>query len=215
MHSVYRNIFRVISPFFRQKRLAQFEAYIRPTPRDTMLDVGGTTTMWEESALPLAQVHVLNLDPQWIQREKAAAMPVLPVVGNALILPAADSTYDIVFSNSVIEHVGTWENQIQFAAEVRRAGKRLWIQTPAREFFFEPHYLTPFVHWLPKPMQRHILRYVTVWGWLNRPTQAGVDEILAEIRLLTHAEMKMLFPDCEILREVVGGMTKSYIAYRR
>lgn len=214
MPTVYRKIFGLISPLFRQKRLEQFEARIRPSIQDTMLDVGGTTAMWEEADLSIAQVHVLNLDPQWIQREKPSTIAIRPLVGNALGLPMPNSEYDIVFSNSVIEHVGTWENQLQFAAEVRRTGKRLWIQTPAREFFIEPHYLTPFIHWLPKPTQRQLLRYFSVWGWLNRPTPQAVADMVDEIRLLSHAEMKVLFPDCDILEEKLWGMTKSYIAVR-
>lgn len=214
MPTLYRTIFQVISPIFRRKRLAQFEAYVRPTPRDTMLDIGGTARMWEGETLPLEQVHVLNLDAFWVQTGPSALTSIVPMVGNALALPVADDAFDIVFSNSVIEHVGTWENQLQFAAEARRAGKRLWIQTPAREFFMEPHYITPFVHWLPKSVQRKVLRHFSVWGWLTRPSQEIVAETVDEIRLLTHAEMKVLFPDCEILRERVGGMTKSYIAYR-
>jgi SAM-dependent methyltransferase len=214
MPTVYRQIFGLISPLFRQKRLAQFEELLKPSPDDIMLDVGGATAMWENSPPSVAQVHILNLDPQWIQQEKPSGTPILPLVGNALTLPSADSEYDIVFSNSVIEHVGTWENQLKFAEEVRRTGKRLWIQTPAREFFIEPHYLTPFIHWLPKSLQRSLLRYFSVWGWLNRPTPRAVADMVDEIRLLTHAEMKVLFPDCEILQEKLWGMTKSYIAFR-
>lgn len=214
MTTVYRKIFGLISPLFRQKRLAQFEQYIHPSPHHTMLDVGGTTAMWEQSELHVAQIHVLNLFPRWLQRQKPTLVPLLPLVGDALTLPATNEEYDIVFSNSVIEHVGTWENQLQFAAEVRRTGKRLWIQTPAREFFIEPHYLTPFIHWFPKSVQRHLLRYFSVWGWFNRPTPKAVADMVDEIRLLSHAEMKVLFPDCDILEEKLWGMTKSYIAMR-
>ncbi len=214
MTSVYRQIFGLISPLFRQKRFEQFEARIQPSHADTMLDVGGTTAMWQASEVPLRQVHVLNVDPQWIQLEQPSRMPVARLVGNALSLPVADREYDIVFSNSVIEHVGTWDQQLKFAAEVRRCGERLWIQTPAREFFIEPHYLTPFIHWFPKSVQRRLLPYFSVWGWLNRPTAQGVDDILNEIRLLSRAEMKVLFPDCDILEEKLWGMTKSYIAVR-
>ncbi len=57
----------------------------------------------------------------------------------------------VVFSNSVIEHVGTWEDQQAFAAEVRRVGRRLWV--PAYECPIEPHYLAPLVHYLPKEVQ--------------------------------------------------------------
>ena len=119
-----------------------------------------------------------------------------------------------MFSNSVIEHVGTWQRQQAFAAEVRRVGRGLWIQTPARGFFIEPHLLTPFIHWLPRRWQRRLLRNFTLRGWIDRPGPAEVDAFLDEVRLLTLAEMRTLFPDCTILREQFCGMTKSYVAVR-
>jgi len=53
----------------------------------------------------------------------------------------SDNEFDICFSNSVIELVGSFEDQRKFANEIRRVGRKLWVQTPARSFFFEPHYL--------------------------------------------------------------------------
>jgi SAM-dependent methyltransferase len=210
---LYR-IFGAISPYFRGRRLALFEEYLRPTPADSMLDVGGTTAMWEQAGVPVGALHVLNLEARWLMRDNPDA--ITPLVGDALNLPVADGAYDIVFSNSVIEHVGTWENQLRFADEVRRVGKRIWLQTPAREFFFEPHYLTPFIHFLPKGAQRRLLRWFSfsAWGWLTRPTPEGIAAMVDEIRLLSHAEMKALFPDCLIMKETFAGMTKSYIAFR-
>lgn len=137
------------------------------------------------------------------------------VVGNGCELEYADESYDIVFSNSVIEHLGTWENQIRFANEARRVGGKLWIQTPAREFFIEPHFIAPFIHWMPKSARKRLLRYFTVWGWLSKPTPEQVDSAIAEIRLLSYEEMLQLFPDCEIYRErFLFFFTKSYSAHR-
>jgi Methyltransferase domain len=129
-------------------------------------------------------------------------------------LPFADRAFDVVFSNSVIEHVSTWERQMQFAAGARRVGRKLWVQTPAYEFFIEPHLMTPFIHWLPVRWQRRLLRNFTPWGWLTRPPTPTVDAFIAEVRLLTRSEMRKLFPECEILEEKFLGMTKSYIAVR-
>ena len=115
----------------------------------------------------------------------------------------------------MIEHVGTWDNQLRFAAETRRVGKRLWIQTPAREFFIEPHYIAPFVHWLPKSIRRHMLRYFTVWGWVNRPSKDEIDAMIAEIRLISYKEFKQLYPDCRIkVERFLWVFPKSYVAYR-
>ena len=67
------------------------------------------------------------------------------MVGDGCALKFPDKSYDIAFSNSVIEHVGSWERQQAFAKDIRRVGKAIWVQTPARECLIEPHYLAPFL----------------------------------------------------------------------
>ena len=137
------------------------------------------------------------------------------VVGDGCKLGYSDQSFDVLYSNSVIEHVGTYERQQAFAAEARRVGRAVWIQTPARCFLIEPHLVTPFIHFLPRALQSHLLRYCTVWGLMTKPSPRQVKEFLDEVRLLTYAEMQRLFPDCEIRREKFLGMTKSYIAIRK
>jgi hypothetical protein len=117
----------------------------------------------------------------------------------------------LIYSNSVIEHVGSTENQKRFAAEVLRAGLALWIQTPAQEFFFEPHYMAFFIHWFPRSWQARMLRRGSLWGVLNKPTQAQCDDYVHYNRLLTHKEVQRLFPECRIIKERFLGLTKSYI----
>jgi hypothetical protein len=127
-----------------------------------------------------------------------------------------DKSYDILYSNSVIEHVGDWHRQQQFASEARRVGKALWVQTPAYGCPIEPHYMTPFIHYFPPSFQRKIARWFTVWGLIERPNREQVQAMVGSIRLLRKAEMSMLFPDCEIVTErLLWIIPKSYIAIRR
>lgn len=207
IHAIYGRI----SPWFRRRRLARFRAALQPTEEMRILDVGGFPDCWPEHECP-AHITTINLD----QRTGFVATPRRRMLrGDGCALPFGNRSFDIVFSNSVIEHLGTWENQQQFAAEARRVGGRLWVQTPARWFFIEPHLITPFIHFLPTAWQRPLLRWFTVWGWLTKPTPAQVDAFLAEVRLLTRAEMQQLFPDCRIERErFLLCCTKSYIAVR-
>jgi len=183
-----------------------------PTNHTKVLDVGGTPMNWTLVDCD-AQVTLLNLS-------RAEDMQELPVnlsfaTGDGTSLNYRDGHFDICYSNSVIEHVGTFQNQMKFAGETRRVGKAAWVQTPARSFFFEPHLLTSFVHFFPKNLRRKLLRNFTVWGWLVRPTSEEVERFLSEVRLLNFDEMRQLFPDCEIRKEKFLGFTKAYIAVRK
>ncbi len=207
VHTIYNRI----SPWFRRRRLARFQAVFKPDNQTTILDVGGYPWCWPEEACP-AQITMVNLDdPTGFVSTPRRTMRQ----GDGCALAFGDRSFDIGFSNSVIEHVGTWENQQKFAAEIRRVGGRLWVQTPARWFFIEPHLIAPFIHWLPRNWQRPLLRWFTPWGWITKPTPAQVDAFLAEVRLLTFAEMQTLFPDCRIECErFLLVFTKSYVAIR-
>lgn len=191
--------------------MRRFESSLSPTGRSTVVDVGGTPYNWQYLAskptIVLLNVAAVCMDPPDARFTQ--------VVGDGCRMGFRDDSFDISFSNSVIEHVGTWENQVAFAREVRRVGRGVWVQTPAWGFPIEPHFLAPFVHWLPPWIRRKVLRYFTPWGLICKPTQERVDEIVREIRLLGHAEMKALFPDCEILVERFLLFPKAYIAVRR
>jgi hypothetical protein len=207
IHSIYRRI----SPMFRRKRMAQFLARLRPGATDKILDIGGYPYCWAEAEVAFP-VRIVNIDvPPGMDRWQPQ---ISMEYGDATKLTFGDRSFDLAYSNSVIEHLGTWENQLAFAKEARRVARKLWVQTPARWFPIEPHLIAPFVHYLPKAIQKHLLRRATVWGWMTRPTPAAVDQFLKEVRLLTMREMKQLFPDCVILRERILGLTKSYIAVR-
>lgn len=76
------------------------------------------------------------------------------VQGDGRNLPYTNNEFDIVFSNSVIEHVGTFEDQKRFAEEIRRVAKSYWVQTPNRHFPVETHLIAPFIHFLPRNFQK-------------------------------------------------------------
>jgi hypothetical protein len=193
--------------------MALFRERMRPAKETRILDVGGYPWCWSDpqisSSLTILNLQILpGLENQWKDR-------CTLVKGDATRMQYPDQQFDIVFSNSVIEHLETYQQQEKFAKEVRRVGRDLWIQTPAKCFFLEPHLLTPFIHWFPKQTQISLARYFTIWGWINRPNKKAAFEYVNELRLLNESEMRALFPDCEIVKEKILGLTKSYIAVRR
>lgn len=199
---------------FRRRRMRRFYATFRPTSQTRLLDIGGHPHTWLFEArscepVPLTLVNLRFPNPAAFSDSRFTA-----VHGDAADLPFESQSFDIAYSNSVIEHLTTWERQQAFASEARRVAKSLWIQTPARHFPIEPHLLTPFFQYLPHRLQVRVARHFTLWGLLSKPSVTEVNEFISEIRLLTLREMKQLFPDCLILKERVFGLTKSYIAIR-
>ena len=203
------DVYGRVSPHFRRRRIATFLRLFAPDETTRILDVGGFPQFW--AGVPI-RAHITTLNLQAVEvpadlRERCTAM-----VGDGTRLPFDDGSFDIVFSNSVIEHLGSREQQERFAREIRRVGRRYYVQTPAQEFPVEPHLLAPFIHWLPMGLRRKLVRYGTGWGLLTKPTPATIDAFLQEIRLLTFREFQALFPGSTILKEKLLGFTKSYSA---
>ena len=206
IHSVYKLL---LTPF-RKKRMCEFLNKLNPKSTDKILDIGGTAFNWNLIGYKYP-LTLLNLSiPQ-----NADELPknFSCVAGDGTDLEYEDREYDIVFSNSVIEHVGSFENQKKFANEACRVGKKVWIQTPAKEFFFEPHFLTPFVHWFPKSWRKKLLRY-SIWALIAKPSTDYINNVVDTTRLLSFAECKKLFPKCQIRKEKFAFMTKSYVIER-
>jgi hypothetical protein len=205
MHRIYAPFQR----YFRSRRMRRFEAIFDPAPTTRIIDVGGYQFNWTLIAAT-PQIELVNLEDE--DRRDGRFHKVR---GDGRRLAYADGSFDIAYSNSVIEHVGDLGDQDAFAAEIRRVAPRYYVQTPNRWFVIEPHLIAAGIHLLPRRLMRRLVRWLSVWGWVERPDQAAIDTLLGSIRLLDRERMAQLFPDAEIHRETFLGMTKSLIAIRR
>jgi hypothetical protein len=211
IHTIYQQIFKI----WRARRFTTFLRLLQPTLSDTMLDLGGYPGFWSAQPRIVRQIDTLNVHTVPWDENEAPEHHIRALIGDGCALSMPDKSYDIGFSNSVIEHVGSWERQQQFASEIRRVARKLWVQTPAYECPIEPHYMAPFIHYLPSSVQRRIIRWGTLRGWIEKPNPRQVDEMIDTTRLLRKAEMRQLFPDCRIITErMLGVIPKSYIAIR-
>jgi ubiquinone/menaquinone biosynthesis C-methylase UbiE len=205
--------FSAISRRFRRGRMERFAREFPITAETRVLDIGGTPECWD--LLPVRPRLVLLNMPRAKEDLTGAASWV---AGDGRQLPFRDGAFDLVFSNSVIEHVGDADSQRRFASEVARVGRSYWVQTPNRWFPVEQHLLTPVVHWLPRRWQRAIVPRFNLWMFLtgirgDRRT-FYIEHYLTDIQLLTAGEVRALFPKARIIRERFCGITKSLVALR-
>ncbi len=180
------------------------------TAETRVLDIGGTPECWD--LLPVRPRLVLLNTPRAKDDLAGAAEWV---AGDGRQLPFRDAAFDIVFSNSVIEHVGDSQSQRRFAREVMRVGRAWWVQTPNRWFPVEQHLLTPLVHWMPPAWQRALVPRVNLWQRVARPSEDRrrfyIDHYLRDVKLLGAGELRVLFPGARLIRERFLGWTKSLI----
>jgi len=202
-----------ISRHFRQRRMARFAAALGITAETRVLDIGGTPDNWRLLAAP-PRLVLLNTPRAAADLNGAPAW----VAGDGRALPFRDAAFDVVFSNSVIEHVGDSRSQHRFASEVERVGRAYWVQTPNRWFPVEQHLLTPLVHWLPRRWQRALVPRFNWWQVLVPLSpdrrEFYIDHYLRDVRLLAEPDLRALFPGARVLRERFLGITKSLVAAR-
>jgi ubiquinone/menaquinone biosynthesis C-methylase UbiE len=151
---------------FQRRRM--FELFLiecgLPKREATILDVGVTSDQDYEASNYLEawyphkdRVTAAGLDDAQFLVEKYPGMQF--VEANALDLPFDDRSFDVVHSSAVIEHVGSFENQIQMICEACRVARSaVCITTPNRWFPIEFHTVLPLVHWLPKRQFRWIMK---------------------------------------------------------
>jgi Methyltransferase domain len=201
---------------FRRERFKKFTNLIAECqPPVKILDVGGTVAFWqshrdllnqEVEVTLLNQVFEPSQAPNWITQVKGDAR---------WMTMFADRQFDICFSNSVIEHVGTLYDQLYMAKEIRRVARGYFVQTPNKWFPLEPHFLVPCWQFLPVWLRARLLM-TSDRGFVGQVQEYFLAKATVEsIRLLTQREMRWLFPEAIIVKEQIGPLTKSLVACRK
>ena len=177
-----------------------------------VIDLGGDARAWEIAPVRPQHVVLLNLG-NWTEHDRPEWMSF--VEGDACNPPreVTEQRFDLVYSNSLIEHLGGPAQRRRFADVVHALAPHHWVQTPYRYFPIEPHWVFPGFQFLPLPARVSLAR-----NWpLSFTRGSGKEDATAStlsIELLTVTEMRHLFPDSEIYREPMAGMTKSLVAIR-
>lgn len=127
------------------------------------------------------------------------------VVYDGRTFPFGDGSFGAVFSNAVIEHVGTPEDQLHFINEMLRTGGKVYFTTPNKYFPVESHTNVLFLHWLTPLFYAWCRRYCSFWDASN-------------LRLLSHAALEALMRRSDarqfrIQRNRFFGLTMTFSVY--
>lgn len=186
-----------VRDYFRRRRFRNFNANYQNCR--TILDVGGEPDMW--SIIGRTEgVTLINIRVPYETRGFKF------VEGSGCDMPFADRSFDLAFSNSAIEHVGSEQNQFKFAAEMLRVGKRVFCQTPCRLFPIDPHLGAFFLHWLPASwLKPGFLRYFTLNGLIWKRAYEY------DVTWISKKKLKQMFPGCQVKTEWFLLMPKSFV----
>ena len=197
---------------FRSKWLNLFKGFVAGPPKPVkILDIGGTPEFWKDAGLDAADVEITLLNLDLVETD----LPnVVSIVGDATDLSAfADKSFDIAFSNSVIEHLFNFQSQQKMAQEAQRVSTYHFIQTPNFWFPIEPHWVFPCFQYLPKTIKIFLTRYFNLGHIKHLKTWGDAKQQVEEIQLLSRSEMARLFPESTIWEEKLLVFSKSFVAH--
>ena len=206
----------------RKRRFAILHARFPQLSEMRVLDLGGEAHTWLDEPAHPRTVTLLNRDMkldsalEQIERQGASSW-MTAVGGNACDPPEQIKTehFDLVYSNSVFEHVGGHQPRRHFSYWAQTLAKHHWVQTPNRYFPFEPHWLAPGFQFASPRLQAVLLRHWPLASpYYRKPAWPESVQRAMSIELLSPASMRSYFPTSELVRERLLGMTKSLIAVR-
>ncbi len=190
-----------ISLSARRRIYALFIARMNPSATAKILDIGvsGDTAALEANVLERLYPHPENITCAGLEDSESVAQTYPGVAFQRIRphepLPFPDKSFDIVYSNAVLEHAGSRERQSAFVREAQRVGRRVFIAAPNRWFPIEQHTGLPFLHYLPASVFRALLGWTPLRHWASEDN----------LNHMTAAELAALFTDPGRVRtEYVG-----------
>lgn len=194
------------------------ECYAR-NGKVNIIDIGGTRMYW--NIIPTDYLVKNKVSITLVNLSSDGSLPADdPVftfcIGDACNLENfEDKSFHIAHSNSVIEHVGDNLNRIKFAAEIKRVAESYYLQTPNYWFPVEPHFVTPFYHWLPESIRIKLLMNFDLGWYKKSKSRSEAKEMIDGCRLMTKKDLNALFPEADVYRERIGFLVKSFVLIKK
>lgn len=207
---------------FRAKRFEEIRSIIQAILDEkghaAILDLGGSEKYWQIGSdfirANRSRLRFTLINPEVQESHDRTLFEFM--VGDACDPKLFEGRrFDLVHSNSVIEHVGDDAQIAAFARNTRRLGDRYYMQTPDYWFPYEPHFRFPGFQWLPAAVRAWLMTKMRLGFFARQDSIKEARQHVNSIRLLTAGQVRALFPDAEIRHERVLGLSKSVMAVKK
>ena len=206
---IFQHFLRPYQMRVRKRRSALFMRTMNLKPSMKVIDLGGSPMIWQFINTPL-DITLLNINHDFeiaTQSSQVSHHKFTALTGDACETDLPSQSFDLAFSNSVIEHVGDRKRRAAFANQARRLAPKYWVQTPAKYFPVEAHTGMPFWWYYPESVRQRLIK-----KW--RQELPDWTEMVEGTTLVERSELQEIFPDAAIFTERALGIVKSYAAFR-
>lgn len=207
-----QNIVSSVSGKQRRKRHEMFLDFCKEFKRPVkIIDLGGSDYFWKNLTSPEMERFDITILNNEIQNPGEGIKFIKHDVRDLGFIK--DKEYDVVFSNSLIEHISDSNDLKNLAKGIMRIGKKFFIQTPNYYFPVEPHFLFPFFQFLPENIKINLALKHDL-GWFEKqPDIESARRLVSSIRLLKQDELRRLFPGAALVKEKFYLLNKSFIIH--
>ena len=203
-----------ISGILRKKRFAFFAGFCSKLKKPvSIIDLGGSDYHWRNSRFRdnlNFHITIVNTEQQNINDIRNLCF----IKKDIRDLKFFDNReFDIVYSNSLFEHINNFDEQKILASEIQRIGKHYFIQTPNYYFPVEPHFLFPFFQFMSEGMKKKLIMKMDLGWYKKQDDEKKAAELAQSIRLLKKSELMKMFPHGKLYKEKYFLLNKSFIIY--
>lgn len=217
----YANWIQRARKLTHKKRLELFYGFLKKFNRKPIriIDLGGTVTFWknwaisDDGSLQITLINNHHIDKEAVGYDNSLKY-IQEIIKDATTLNVDDyKNYDVIFSNSMIEHLESWDMQKKICQEIENSGISYFIQIPNKKSIIDPHFphlLVPFFAMYPKKLQAYLL---TIHGFNGGRSMSYPDSIvrMGYYNPIDERMLRKLLPGGNLVPESFLGMSASLI----